>query len=206
MQKIGQGLICALLAWAQLSGVRAGEPAVAVVNMEQIFAEHQQLKQIMAQINAQNAKDAAQGQQMAAALEQQQAELRQANLDAQDTTLTEIERSRRAVRLEDKMRDYRSAENKFKRFDEDHRRQLAKQLQDLRQKYYAAIQAEIAAYATEQHIAFVFDSSNVTGQNSVSGLLHADQRYDITAAISARVNQPHPPAAAQTNATHRPQK
>ena len=193
----------ALLLCAQLSGVRAGAPGIAVANMELIFKEHQQLKQTIAQLNAENSKQTAERKQLVAELDKQKEELRQLNLEALKTNWTEVERAQRRTQAEEKLHDFRVVEARILRADEAHRRQLATRLQEIRLQYFTDIQAQIRTYATEHHLALVLDSSPLAAQNGVGGVLHADAQRDITAAIIARVNRP--PAAA-TNAPAAPPK
>ncbi len=194
---------CALLLSSVLSPGRAGEPALAVANIEQIFKEHQQLKQIIAQLNEQTARQSAERKRMVDDLDQRKDELRQLNLEALKSTLTETERARRREQAEAKLHDFRVIEARILRADEANRRQLDTRLQEVRQQYFAEVQAQIRAYAAEHHLALVIDSSPLAAQSGVGGVLHADAQLDITAAIIARVNQP-PPAAARTNAPGAP--
>jgi len=204
MKHIMRWFGCAVLLCAQLAIGRAGEPGIAVANMEQIFKEHQQLKQTIAQLNAQNSQQTGERKQMVAELDKLKEELRQLNLEALKTNLTEIERTQRRTQAEEKLHDFRVVEAKILRADEAHRRQLAARLQEIRQQYFTEIQTQVQAYAAERHLALVLDSSPLAAQNGVGGVLHADAQLDITAAIIARVNRA--PAAAATNAPGAPLK
>lgn len=188
---------CAVLWCALLSGGRAGATDIAVANMELIFKEHQQLKQTIVQLNTENSKQTEERKQMVAELDKQKEELRQLNLEALKTNLTEAERAQRRTQAEEQLHDFRVLEARILRADEAHRRQLATRLQEIRLQYFSEVQAQIRAYAAEHHLTLVLDSSPLAAQNGVGGVLHADARLDITAAIIARVNQP--PTAA-TNA------
>jgi len=181
---------------AGVGGVVAAEPTVAVANLEQIFKEHQQLKIVIAQINAQTAQETEERKQAVAKLEQMQAELRPLTAAAQNPALTESERTQRSAQAEAKLREARIKEVRIMRGDEATRRQLATRLQDLRKQYFAEIQEQIRAYAAEHHLALVLDSSSLAAQSGVGGVLHADPQLDITAAIITRVNKLPPPAAA----------
>ena len=55
---------CALLLCSALAPGRASEPTLAVANIEQIFKAHQQLKQIIAQLNEQTARQSAERKRM----------------------------------------------------------------------------------------------------------------------------------------------
>jgi Skp family chaperone for outer membrane proteins len=183
-----------LVLCAQLALSRAGEPSVAVADMEQIFKEHRQLKQTVAQLNEQNVKQAEERKQMVADLDRLQRELRQLNADALLATLPEAERLQRAAKAEAKLHEARVAEARVMRFDEATRRQLTTRLQEVRQQYFGEVQTQIRAYAAEKHIALVLDSSSMMTQGGIGGVLHADAQLDITAAIIARVNAAQPAA------------
>jgi Skp family chaperone for outer membrane proteins len=195
---------CAWLLCAACAPGRAGEPAIAVANLEQIFKEHQQLKQIIAQLNAQTAQQAAERKRMVDDLDTRQAELRQLNLDALKADLTETERAQRREQAEARLHDFRVIEARILRADEANRRQLATRLQELRQQYFTEIQAQVRAYAAEHHHALVLDSASLAAQTGAGGVLYAGAQIDITGAVIARVNQPRPAAA--TNAPAGPQK
>lgn len=179
-------------------GAWAAEPTIAVADMEKVFKEHQRLKGIIAQLNEQNAKDAEERKKAVAELEKQQTELRQLNLDAQNPALTEEARKERQTKAEVKLRELRVNEARIMRGDESTRRQLAARLQELRKQYFTEIQEQVRAYAAEQHLALVLDSSSLTAQSGVGGVLHADAKLDITAAIIARVNALPTPVPAPT--------
>ena len=191
---------CAALLATGYPTLRAGEPNIGVANMELILKEHQRLKTVIAQLNEQNARATEERKQMVVELEQQQTELRKLRIDSQRTDKTEAERSESAAKAEAKLHEARVIEARILRADEANRRQMATQIQQLRQQYFAEIQGEIRAYAAEHHLALVLDSSALAAQNGVGGVLHADAQLDITATIIVRVNNLRPPTTATTNA------
>ena len=194
---------CALALYAMTAIGYAAEPALAVANMEQIFKEHQQLKQVIAQLNEQNAKFADERKALVGDMEKRQQELRKLNTDALSATLPEAERTQRREQAELKLHDFRVLEAKIMRADEANRRQMTTRLQEVRLKYFNEVQTHIRAYAAEHQLALVLDSSPLAAQGGIGGVLHADSQLDITAAIIARINQPQP---ATTNAAVAPQK
>ncbi len=179
-------------AWGRQA--QAAEPALAVVNMEHIFKEHTRLKADIAQLNEQNAKEAAERKQAVTELEQLQAGHRQLMVEAESPILTDTARKERQTKADAKLRELRVLEARILRGDESTRRQMLTRIQDLRKKYFAEVQEQVRAYAAEQKLALVLDSSQLAAQSGISGVLHADARLDITAAILARVNARPAPA------------
>jgi Skp family chaperone for outer membrane proteins len=193
-----RGVALALLL-AVAGSARAAEPSIAVVNMEQVFKEHQRLKAVIAELNEQSAKEAEERKKAVAELEKLQTELRQLQTEAESPMIAEARREERTAKAEAKLRELRVLEARILRGDESTRRQLATRLQELRKQYFAEIQEQVRAYAAEQKLALVLDSSNLTTQSGSSGVLHADAKLDITAAILARVNALPAPAKTEKN-------
>ena len=193
---------CAVWLGVQLTAGRAAELNVAVADRMRILEGYVDLKQELARLNDQAAKQTAQHQQQANRLEAMQQNLRQLTLDAQNVTASASEREQAGSKAESMQAELRTAEAALKRFDEKNVLQMNARMQVMRQKYFTEVQTQIKAYAAEHHLALVLDSSAMGKQSGVGGVLHADAQLDITAAIIARVNAP--PAA--TNAPAGPQK
>ena len=196
MNKLSRWLgVACLVAGA---GVWAAEQTLAVADVERIFKEHQRLKVVLAQFNEQSAAAAAERKAVMAELEGLQSELRQLNLNAQNVTSSEVERAQAGAQAESKLRELRLLEARLMRGDEASRRLQTTRVQEMRQQYFAEIQAQIRAYAGEHNLALVFDSSSLAAQGGVGGVLHAQPQCDITAAIIARINAAPAPAATNT--------
>lgn len=197
---------CAALLATGTPTLHAAEPNIGVANMELILKEHQRLKTVIDQLNEQNTRATEERKQMVNEMEQQQTELRKLRIDSQRSDKTEAERSANAAKAETKLHDVRVIEARILRADEANRRQMATQLQQVRQQYFSEIQGEIRAYASEHHLALVLDSSALATQSGVGGVLHADAQLDITAAIITRVNTLRPPTATTTQSCAAPKK
>ena len=101
-----RGVVLALLL-AVVGSARAAEPSIAVVNMEQVFKEHQRLKAVIAELNEQSAKEAEERKKAVAELEKLQTELRQLQAEAENPMITEARREERKAKAEAKLRELR---------------------------------------------------------------------------------------------------
>jgi Skp family chaperone for outer membrane proteins len=187
---------CAMLLWAGLSVSSAGELKVAVADRMQILAGHRQLTQAMQRLNADDAAQKAEYQKATDNLDALRQDFQRLTTESRNVTASDSDRTRAGSAAEIREGEIRLGEAALKKFNEEHRRKMAARLQEMRQKYFAEIQAAVKAYAAEQQLALVLDSSALAAQSGVGGVLHADAQLDITAAIIDRVNQPRPPAAA----------
>lgn len=180
--------LLAALAWPA-----AAEQKSACINMERVFDEYYKTKTANAQFKARGEEIDSKRKEIVGKAKAIKAEFDKLNAEYRDKSLNEEARAKKRDAADDKLQELREAEEKVVEFDKTFKKELADQMRQMQQQIVGEIRAAIQAYAAENKIDVVFDSSGKT-LNNVEAVMYFDKRMDITDAIMAIMNKNAPPA------------
>jgi len=176
-----------ILPWMQLPG-SAAELKLATVSMERIFDEYHKTQEANAQFKARADEMDVKRRDLMDNVKSRKSELEALSAEARDKSLSDTEREKKKLLAEDKYTQAKDAEEKLMDFDKACKKQIGDQMRQMQQQIITEIRAIIQAYAKNNGITLVLDSSGKT-MNQVEAIIVSDKALDITDAILAILNK-----------------